>query len=283
MDKTSKLILGTAQFTGRYGITNEPSDFQISDAMTLVCRATANGITTFDTAKIYGDAERFIEKSLTSLGLNSIQVSVATKISLNNIGNFDDSIQEIEVSRSNLGALLKIIFIHDWDMLPKSKRNLVKQLVETYQDIRFGVSVYDSVREDIPFLRSLGISIVQIPLSLLNQSHLSSLNDFHMEGFEVWARSIFLQGALDTSSPRNPFKSHPDVLKISKFCSDFNFSALQLGLDFLKDKQVRPILGVSNEAQLKELIDFWIEDPLGLDYSRYASLDSYLCDPRVWK
>jgi len=281
--KASKLILGTAQFTGRYGITNEPRDFRISDAMTQVRLATANGMTTFDTAKIYGDAECFIEESLTSLGFNSIQVSVATKISLNHIENFEDSIQEIEESRNNLGALLKIIFIHDWDMLPKSKRKLIKLLVEAYQDIRFGVSIYESIRQDIPLLKLLGISVIQIPLSLLNQSHLSSLNDFHAEGFEVWARSIFLQGALDTSSPRNPFKSHPDVLKISKFCSDSNFSALQLGLDFLKDKQVRPILGVSNEAQLKELIDFWIEDPLGLDYSRYASLDSYLCDPRVWK
>ena len=52
-----KIIIGTAQLGLNYGITNEYGKPSIQKSLNIIKKALDNDITTFDTARAYGDSE----------------------------------------------------------------------------------------------------------------------------------------------------------------------------------------------------------------------------------
>ena len=65
MINQKKIILGTAQFGSHYGITNKVGEVKCSEVSKIIEEANNNGVNFFDTAPIYGNAEKKLGKSKT--------------------------------------------------------------------------------------------------------------------------------------------------------------------------------------------------------------------------
>jgi spore coat polysaccharide biosynthesis protein SpsF (cytidylyltransferase family)/aryl-alcohol dehydrogenase-like predicted oxidoreductase len=61
---TPRLVFGTAQLGGQYGIANKTGQPGKNASRELIKTAIANGVTHFDTARAYGDSEAMIGQSL---------------------------------------------------------------------------------------------------------------------------------------------------------------------------------------------------------------------------
>jgi len=90
-----KIILGTAQFGSHYGITNKIGEVKCSEVSKIIEEANNNGINFFDTAPIYGNAEKKLGKYLNK---NS---NIITKIT---------EIEDEEINEKGLKAISNVFF-----------------------------------------------------------------------------------------------------------------------------------------------------------------------------
>jgi aryl-alcohol dehydrogenase-like predicted oxidoreductase len=76
---TSKLVFGTAQFGGNYGIANITGQPTLKECRAMIETAIANGVVYLDTARAYGNSEEMIGQSLKNDWEN--RVKIITKLS----------------------------------------------------------------------------------------------------------------------------------------------------------------------------------------------------------
>lgn len=272
-----RFVLGTAQAKPGYGVTSETIQ-QATEFFLILEEARRLGINWIDTAQNYGIAESWIGD------YRKDPFQVASKISIR--GSEAATLRaSIEKSSSQIGDnQLRAVFAHDWEVSrPVEKANFLK-LQRDYEHLRFGVSIYEtSTLLDI-FRDECVLSMVQIPLSVLNQSFLPLLSECRDRGIEVWARSIFLQGAVDYSSSKNPFRSHPDLLKLRKFCEENSCTPFLVAISFVLSSAVdKIVLGFENSSQLTEISKYFDYPRQFIDFSELASTNLDFIDPRRWK
>ena len=86
MDNTSKLMLGTAQLGGKYGITNVAGIPSKQKSCELIQYAVSSGIGYLDTAPGYGDSEKIIGNCLNKFDLISRPIIVTKLPSVQTLG-----------------------------------------------------------------------------------------------------------------------------------------------------------------------------------------------------
>lgn len=276
-----EFILGTAQFSGNYGITNNFHKFSKKELFSILHSALDNGITKLDTASSYPNVHKYLATTLSMSDLFR-GMSIATKLDFQ-----DKSFEETKNFILGFHQLfpfnrIDVIFAHDWDRLGEKGYKTIQTISEFFPQIRFGASIYDvSSIESIMRMRPY-ISVVQLPLNILNQTFLSTIPMLQSLGFDLWVRSAFLQGAIDWTSPNNRFRNHEDVQKLRELGLRIGASPFSLALDFLKGICSTVIVGVISKNQLIELLNLVREPKLHIDYEEFASIDSNLIDPRLW-
>jgi aryl-alcohol dehydrogenase-like predicted oxidoreductase len=275
--KTERLIIGSAQVQRRYGITTKLKLNQ-KRFQDLLDKAIDYQIEWVDTARSYGTAESWISQS----GIKSF--NIATKISIL-ARDRESLLNDLSFSQDKLGRnQIKVVFAHDWEESNFIERERFLSLKEDKPEIKFGASLYEvsSLVEILSGLHSP--SIVQIPVSVLNQSFVPLLKKCKSLGVELWARSIFLQGAINYHSPKNPFRNHPDILNLADFCKKLNVTPFQVALSFASSLSVdKIIIGFESSRQLIEIAELCRESPEFKDLDRLASIDQNLIDPRRWR
>ena len=274
--KTERLVIGSAQVQPRYGITTE---FKMDDDEFgyLLDKAINYQIEWIDTARSYGKAESWISQS-------SLQrFNVATKISIK-ARDRGSLLRDLDSSQDTLGKnQIKTVFAHDWEDSNPIDKELFLSLKKDKPEIKFGASLYEisSLEEILSGLHSP--SIVQVPLSVLNQTFVPLLKNCQNLDLEVWARSIFLQGAINYNSPRNPFRNHPDVLNLKSFCQRLNITPFHVALSFASSLSVdKIVVGFESSKQLVEIAELFMECDELRDLAKLASFDQNLIDPRRW-
>lgn len=204
----SPIILGTAQLGSNYGVVNrtgQPSEAETAKILTLAVRS---GITHFDTARAYGDAESRIGRL--APGNTKTSIKIVTK--LRPLDTLPDDASEREVrtavdasvydSCRNLGReCLDILMFHRSADMARwhgtATRRLAELVTEGVIDA-LGVSVY-TPDEAIKCLSDEYITHLQIPFNLfdsrwLGKNFLNKLTQHPSVGIHV--RSVFLQGLL---------------------------------------------------------------------------------------
>lgn len=260
MKFNEKLCMGTAQLGMKYGINNvlerQPTN---EESFSLLQRAIDAGIGSFDTAAVYGNAE----KILGDFGVSRYPVEIISKISLNNnLGEAGDTKERIE--ESILGSLarlkvkrLDVCLLHIASdlynkeimngLLAAKEKNLIKLI---------GVSVYEE-RDAIAALKSGKIDCIQIPYNVLDQ-RLDATEFFDLAAqnkVKVYARSAFLQGILLMDIDRIPeflsgiksslkkFHGIIDAYGFTRYEAAFLFTYCHPGIDKI-------IFGAETEGQL---------------------------------
>ena len=299
----SRLVLGTAQIGIRgYGGGHDSQGFDSGSSSALIHRALAHGITQFDTARDYGDAEK---KIASSLGQNASWTNVITKIGAKNKSasqTLDLKMQLENEALHSLRALdrnsLDVLLLHDAELIQTNKqaRLVLEELSSSGLAAKVGISVY-TVEQAISALQLPFLKWLQIPFNLLDwrwfdesfQSALHARPDVIIQ-----VRSIFLRGLLTDSGTTWPDKiaqyknAALSVIKEAMAYYDTD-SRLEAILAFAKQQSWIDAItvGVDSEQHLLEIIEadqktnkrpqsemMWLESA--------KRLPEQVLDPRKW-
>jgi hypothetical protein len=296
--KDQELILGTAQFGLNYGITNLGGKVTNKDISSILEFAATNGVRTIDTAAAYGDSEiqlgfcgaanrfRIITK-IPPLGQIQIVSSRALKI--------QELVKE-SLRRLKSESLFLIMFHDPLDFSRSDIHEILRDIIELKECglvSHVGVSIYSE--DDWNRITDIFVpDIVQAPVSIFDQRLLQSgaLQIMYDSGVVVHARSVFLQGLAISNLNLPPyFESYQRVLcEWHQEVKKNKLSPLAAALGFIRStgyiKGV--VVGVTSVAELSEIVLAWkyaetgnLDHGLG-DFSRFASSEVGLLDPRLW-
>jgi aryl-alcohol dehydrogenase-like predicted oxidoreductase len=274
---SERLVLGTAQARLGYGVTSRGVP-QESVFLSMLNVAKQLDIKWIDTAQSYGSAESWIGKN------NEFQFQVASKVSIK--GRDTSRLKkDIEQSAIELGRnQLRVVFAHDWEESNSIDRKIFLSLQKDYSHIKFGISLYETSSLKNLLSNESALPIVQIPFSVLNQSFLPLLENCKDQGIEVWARSIFLQGAIDYHSNRNPFRDNPDIIKLADFCKRYFVTPFQVATSFVLSSSVdKIVVGFESASQLEEVVKLFNSPKELTNLDQLVSTNLDLIDPRRWK
>lgn len=177
----------------RYGIKNEigrqPTE---EESLSIIHHAVELGISCFDTAGGYGDAESILGKA-------KIQEHVVSKLTPGCADNAESTMKAIQVSLVHLGKerIYGYMFHRMEDMEKKSLMSGMMKAKEMGLVEKIGVSVY-SPQDALHAVRGGKIDIIQIPYNALDRrwDEAGFFSEAKQKNIEIYARSPFLQGIL---------------------------------------------------------------------------------------
>ena len=259
----SYIGLGTAQFAPDYGVSSGKNPLTDEDVGNMLAICKKRGITTIDTAEVYGNAEL-------RLGCHDLSnFELISKICLT--GQLEDygllessligSITRLSVEK------LDAVLVHNAEnvslnVLSKSLE-ILDSMVNQGLCNRIGVSLYNPL--NITGIYGVGrVDVMQAPFNVFDRR----LDDAGLlywcreNGIDVHVRSVFLQGLLLMRDEQRPdyfdswsilFNKWIEWYESHKMCAMSGaFAAIAHGID----KGVsRLIVGAENPAQLEEIID----------------------------
>lgn len=262
-DAIMELCLGTVQNGMRYGINNQINRQPTwEESFEIFNEAFASGITMFDTARAYGEAELVLGKWIKEKGIGD-SLKIVSKLRPNVIDNDDvrgtvekeilDSLNRLGIEKLNGYLLHTPEYIYRNDIIDAMQ--YCKKM--GYTD-NIGVSIYN-LEEGYAAVDTDVIDYIQMPYSILDQRGIKSglLKACKDKGITVFARSAFLQGLLMMEC-----RKIPDHMKNSvKYIERVNHIIEQHGADllstilhFIKQENVIDYLvfGVETLDQIKE-------------------------------
>jgi len=263
-----KLTLGTVQLGLPYGINNQTGKPSREDAFAILDKAIESGITMFDTASLYGDAEEVLGEFIASRQLGN-RVSVVSKMRPIVAEEFVHGVvsvieDEAEKSMKRLHVpILDGYLLHDVSgMYNPVIISGLKRLKEIGIVKNIGVSIYEE--KDALYAASLGlIDYIQIPYNIFDQ-RLDKTDFFALtkkNNIKVFARSAFLQGLLLMDADKIP----PHLLGARKYIEQLldviinkyglNRREAALLFSYSNDDIDYVVIGVDTTAQLTEHID----------------------------
>ena len=281
----NKIVLGTAQFSNDYGVTNEEflNNYKIKK---ILQESLKFDIKTIDTAPNY----KGVEKKLGIFNLKSFNLITKMSLSHNNkILSSNDLEQKIENSISNLN-IEKIYAI-----LIRNPKNLLKniKLLDVLKDykkkekvFKIGYTLYNT--EELEGLyKFFKPDIVQIPYSIVDKRFEKKnwITKMYNEGVEIHVRSVFLQGLLlvNIESLPKKFQKYKNFFeKFDLWVNKKKISKLQACLGpILYDKRIaKVVVGISSSKNLAQINNIKAKK---IFYPEWFKLKNRkLLDPSCW-
>ena len=266
----SKLTLGTAQLGMNYGVVNDQGKPPVEQAVAMVRKAIAHGVTALDTARSYGTAEEVLGQALT--GAWASRVEVITKLDLSGLPADAPKAQvrarvEESVNRSCEALGLKqlaVLLLHDWQHRHSWNGAAWQHLLnlrETGQIAVLGASVYDP-GEALEALDDPAIEHLQIPMNVLDWRWEAASVGRAAAGRPeviVHSRSALLQGVLAHPASRWPtvdgFRADEFSQVLGKLAKEFaRESVTDLCLAYVRSLPwiTSVVLGCETMQQLEE-------------------------------
>ena len=258
----TKLVLGTAQFGGRYGILSSRQMVKDIQFKKIIAYSKKNKIKQLDTARNYGNCEVRLKKNK---NIDSFNITTKIFIPKKSKRKPEDYIRyQINKIIKNLN-LTKIycVLIHNPGHFPNRSKYFyaLKKLKQEGLIKNIGFSVYGtSYLKNI--IKNYDFDVVQLPYSIIDRrfEETGCLKILKKKGIKIYARSIFLQGLLLLSYNKIPKKFKRtsyvwdlwhDWLKINKL------SAIDVCLNFVNSNKYidKIVVGVHHLKHIKKIID----------------------------
>lgn len=276
------LILGTAQLRSRYGIGPPDQPPNLHEAEIVLRAAAEFGFTAVDTAPSYSDAE-------TTIGQARVGLPIHTKIEL---GVAPDVSLARSFERLNTGHV-EVLYLHDpIEVLRRHSRvvALAYQLIGEKVGV-LGASVYER-SELCAAIADERIGAVQVPINVLDsRAEDDILQCAKDRGMLVFARSVFLQGALAATPSRLSSASpmlKPYAARVRALAEEFGRSPLEVLLGWVR---ARPgvngiVVGAASVKELREIASASrAPDLTAGELEALSGLQRVpvpICDPRFW-
>lgn len=280
-----RLVLGSAQWGGRYGVANRTGQPSFAEVMRILAEAWEAGIRTIDTAQAYGPAEEWLggrEGSRFQI-VTKIRPSVVTRTELT---------AALEESRTKLQRdILDVVLLHD--PAQRDREEIWRGLLDARERGRVGavgVSVRSVAQADDQLA---GLDAIQVPASLLDQ-RLARSSFFERAGaarVRVFVRSVFLQGAV--ALPPGDLPHHlrplaPSLARLRNFAAEMGLELPELLLLYARERYAAEVLvGCETVEQLHANLKAWRLPPLGEQAIRALEalvddLDESVLNPAEW-
>lgn len=305
MRAPAELVLGSVQIGLPYGAANRTGQPSRPAALSLVQKAADSGISTFDTARAYGESEERLGEALAARKT----VRTVTKLSpLSDLGEdapraavraaVDQSIEE------SLAALrrdkLDCLMLHRAAHRTSHGGAIWERLIERLEDgslLSLGVSV-QSPDEALAALACKDVHHLQLPFNLLDKRWREAGVVAAIEArarVTVHVRSVYLQGILAANDPSVwPKIAGVDVCAlvdlITELAAGFGRkSAADLCLAYARGQRWVDgvVVGMETEAQLDANLSLFVRPPLSpedcaLIDARVPQLPESLLNPALW-
>jgi aryl-alcohol dehydrogenase-like predicted oxidoreductase len=285
-----KLILGTVQMGLDYGINNSFGKISIEESHQILLKAHISGITTLDTAEVYGNAHKVI--GIFHKNNPDYKFNIITKVP----HNIESNSIEIKV-KEYLADLevncLDVLMFHSFESFINNSTAidvLVDLKLKGYIN-HIGVSVYTN--DQIEYLLNEDeISVVQLPFNLLDNISIKGtlIEQLKAKGKIIHTRSAFLQGLFfkktsDKNKIVQKLKSELEIL--NQIVEQSNCSMEELALSYcLFQKNIdNVIIGVDSEDHLNTNIKastYKIEEDTILKINNIKTKDLDLLNPSLW-
>jgi aryl-alcohol dehydrogenase-like predicted oxidoreductase len=293
--KPSILALGTATFGMPYGIANPSEQASAAAVGTMLERAWEAGVTAFDTAPPYGEAESRLGAWIKR---RDVVPHVVSKLpSLAGVADADvgKAVDDaIAGSTVRLGLPPASFLAHDAaDYLRPAIRERLHAAAARGAIGVAGVSVY-AAAEVFAALATGPPAAIQVPISAFDQRMIASgaLAACAAAGITVFARSVFLQGVMLMEPGRIPAEMAELQIAVAAFdalCAAENTTRASFALRHVRDLPgVRStIVGAYTPEQLAALTEAAKEPPLTVSQRAAAAaiaqkVPEKLLDPRNW-
>ena len=281
-----RLMLGTAQFGSKYGITNNSKTPDENNLKKIISLAKENQINSIDTAMNYNS-----EIKLGNVGIGDFKVFTKLPKAPEHISvskwvneNVYKSLENLKISK------LEGLLIHNHNEL---KSNKGKEIWNSLLDLKknklikkVGISIYSPKEINVLF-ENFNFDIIQVPFNFFDRRILNSgwLSKLKSNNVEIHARSIFLQGLLLQSKENLPHEFHKwnkDWNKWYAFLTKNNLDKLDTALNFVKSYEEidKIIIGIDNISQLRDILK--IKRNKIKDYPNFQVTDEDLLNPLNW-
>ncbi len=289
----SRLTLGTAQLGMRYGVANQTGKPDASTADAILDAAHDAGITCFDTARAYGDAEDRLGRWHQATN-NPAQIVSKFPPLADDARAADDVCTAFETTCAALGRTrIDAYLAHR--VADLKRPGVADVLREFHAEKRlgaFGASVY-TIEQAMDALSVSGLSVVQVPISVFNwhfvdAGTLAALVD---TGITVFARSIFVQGLVfmdaaampdHLTGAREPMRAFQDLAARHQLKP----GALALGAVLSRPEVASAVVGAETPAQVTALADMAdvsiARDVIEEAVSLGRNAPGHMFDPSTW-
>ena len=285
----SKFILGTANFSGDYGIAQK-THLEIEQIEKILSFAQANNLNHFDTAKSYGDTQKILGNFLEYS--NSVQLD--SKIGNRECGTVKSIVESVQKSLAELKInKLSTLYLHDANSLlgdnKSSTKNGLTKILEMGLADHIGVSVY-TLSDLLECKKELTVlSRFQVPENICDRRlfHSEELLELSKENNEINVRSIFLQGLLLMPTeviPKSLSESSKSINDLEVYSKKEAVTRIDLCIAYAKSISwaSKIVVGVESTLQLKAILDSRYK--LNNEWEKNISVVSEeIVDPRKWQ
>ena len=276
-----------------YGINNTTGRPNERGAFAILDAARGGGITTFDTARAYGDSEDIIGAWRRTRALDCFIVTKLAPLSaLSKDEKAGAARRSLEASVAALGGALALVLAHrETDLLSADVRSVLDDATSAGVIEAYGASV-STVDGALRLMDHVPLAALQLPVNVADQRFAPVISRAARAGILVFARSLFLQGALLMA----PAKLPPHL------------AALKQGIDVLNDLSrktgrskselcllaVRDRPGINSLVVGVEKVDQLVEHMTAIDAlslqadlknelaCAFAGLSEHILDPGRW-
>ena len=288
----NKIVLGTAQFSGNYGITKKNSFLAENEAHKILKTLLSKKLKHLDTSIDY---ENSLNK-INSFNFNNWQITTKMdpkKLDFSSEQNLYLSVEnQIKLIKQNSSIkTIKNLLIRNSNMIltPKGKilYKVLKKIKRNKLIINFGYSIYNFKNLE-KIIINFRPDLIQCPYNVFDRriENIKIKNILKKKKIKVQARSIFLQGVLLKKIDQLPkffhkwkklFLNFESSIKINKL------TALSLCFNFVNNnKDIDEILiGVQNNKELKEILNIELKRKI-LMSKELLNPSLKLIDPTKW-
>lgn len=261
----SRMSLGTVQLGMNYGINNTCGQPDEKQSFSMLSAALENGISSIDTARVYGNSEEVLGRFFSQYEGNLPYIT--TKIP--DVTAFEPDQIEREIVRSAETSLEKLGLRKVDNLMLHAAQNLIgygdrivpvmESLVKRGLTDTVGVSVYTG--EDLDNMLCYDVfTSTQVPMSIFDQrliqkGYISRLKE---RGITVFVRSVFMQGLFFMDPERFTDRELIDhaagpILKIREYAEREGMTVAELAIAFIRDLDgvASLVIGADTEEQVR--------------------------------
>jgi aryl-alcohol dehydrogenase-like predicted oxidoreductase len=285
----SKFILGTANFSGDYGIAQK-NHLELEQVEEILSFAQTNDLNHFDTAKSYGDTQKILGSFLDY----SNRVQLDSKIGNQECGTIESILESVRKSLDELKTnKLSTLYLHDANSLLGDNKSATKNGLTKILDMGLadyiGVSVY-TLNDLLECKKALpDLSRFQVPENICDRrlSYSEEMLELSRDNNEINVRSIFLQGLLllpIEAIPKGLSESSKSINDLDLYSKKESVNRIDLCIAYAKSISwaSKIVVGVESITQLKAILDSNYK--LSSEWERNVSrVSEAIADPRKWQ
>ena len=282
-----KIVLGTAQFGRKYGISNSTGKISLPEIFKILEFLKKKKIKFLDTARSYAKSESEIGSYFKK---RNQKFKIITKFSFKS----PDSIsRQFENSFYSLGYLPDTILAHSSkDYLNPIFHKEIELIKKKYYIKNIGVSLYD-VKELKKILKYKKPDIIQVPVNILDRSFLDEkiIKLLKKKSIKILGRSIFLQG-LFFKKEEYIYKNFKNIKTVYKklleiaSAEKMSLSGLSLNWAYNLKEIDKIIIGIDSLSHLKKNLKI-IERKISKNgYKKIKEINiknNMITKPNLWK